>query len=481
MTPIAGFEPDLDNTKPGVLVDCSNLMPTPKGYKAAPSAVSVGLPALADACRGAAVVRKSDNTKRIFAGTDLEMYEQSGSTWNNVSRVGGYTTSAEARWRFTQFGDATLAVNQVDPLQVSITGDFSDVAGSPEARCIETSSGFVMLAGTNEGTYGDQPDRWWCSGVFDYTDWTPSVTTQCTTGRLVDSPGDIRAIKRLGNNIIAYKERSIYLGSYAGPPVVWAWQLIPGEIGTPSAESVVNIGSAHIFVGFEDIYLFDGSRPQPIGAAIKEWFFRQVNPIYRHKIIGAYDRARSMVCFYYPSISGGGAIDSCLLYHWPTGKWGRADRTIEAAVEYTSAGLTFDSIGTAYTTWDSLPNIAFDSPFWTTESLVPAVIDDTHTLVQLSGVAGTSSLTTGDAGDTDAFTTVTRITPKFLEAPTSATLQNQYRNVLGDPLINDATVTLTNGRFDFIRSARWHRVRIETVGDMEITAMNINSTTSGEF
>ena len=482
MIPISGFAPDLDSTADGVLTDCSMMIPTPAGYRAAPSAMASGIQALASECRGIAVTRNVSNTKKIFAGTQTALYQQAGSAWTDVSRAGGYTGGAETRWRFAQFGDMTLAVNQTEELQASSSGAFANVSGAPKARLIETACGFVMLAGTNEGTYGDSADRWWCSALYDHTSWTPSISTQATTGRLVDSPGDIRAMRRLGNDIVAYKERSISIGRYVGAPAVWAWTQIPGEIGAASAEAVVNIGSAHIFVGLEDIYLFDGSRPQPIGQAVKQWFFRRVNPSYRHRIIGAHDRARSLVRFYYPStVSTSGAIDSCLVYHYPTGKWGREDRAIEAAVEYTAAGVSFDSLGTSYSTWNSLPEIAYDSPFWTSESLSPAVVDASHVLVQLTGAAGEASLTTGDMGDADGFATVTRVTPKFLQAPTSATLANSYRNVLGEALVTDQTVSLVNGRFDFIRSSRWHRVRMVTQGDMEITAINPQYVMAGEF
>ena len=203
MTPILGFAPDFDSTAPGILTDCSRLVPTPSGYTSAQSPITAGLPALAAECRGAAVMRKLDNSKRIFAGTQTKLYQQSGSTWADVSRATNYTGGTDNRWRFVQFGDVSLAVNQTEPLQASSSGAFSDVAGSPKARLIESVAGFVMLAGTNEATYGDSTDRWWCSGLYDHTVWTPSIATQCATGRLVDAPGDIRALKRLGNDVVA--------------------------------------------------------------------------------------------------------------------------------------------------------------------------------------------------------------------------------------------------------------------------------------
>ena len=482
MTPILGFAPDFDSTAPGILTDCSRLVPTPSGYTSAQSPITAGLPALAAECRGAAVMRKLDNSKRIFAGTQTKLYQQSGSTWADVSRATNYTGGTDNRWRFVQFGDVSLAVNQTEPLQASSSGAFSDVAGSPKARLIESVAGFIMLAGTNEATYGDSTDRWWCSGLYDHTVWTPSIATQCATGRLVDAPGDIRALKRLGNDVVAYKERSMFIGSFVGAPLIWTWQQIPGEVGTPSSEAVINIGSQHVFIGQEDIYTFDGTRPVSIGSPVKQWFFRDVHPAYRYKIIGTHDRSKSLAKFYYVSAnSTDGTIDSCLIYNYQVKKWGRSNRKIEACVEYTSAGLTYDSIGTTYGTWDSLPAISYDSPFWTKEALTPAVFDTSHTLMQLSGISETSSLTTGDMGDDSTFSTITRVVPRFLAKPSSATISDQHRDVLGDSPTVDAPVPMVNGRFDVLQSARWHRFTIEAVGDMEITGYDVQATTDGAF
>lgn len=471
--PILGFLPDVDPVTPGILTACSNLIPTTKGMKGAPGEVSGGIDALAATCLGAALCIKLDSTWRVFAGTTTKLYEVSGTTWADRTRASGgdYSTSTDSRWRFAQFGDTTLAVNGADTLQSSNTGVFADVAGAPSANCIDTVANFVMLAGTNEGTYGDQTDRWWCSAINDATDWTTDVATQCTTGRLVNTPGAITAIKRFGTSVVAYKEKSLYLGTYAGPPVVWKFDLIPGEIGAPSQEAVVNIGSSHIFVGYDDFYVFDGTRPVPIGEGIKEWFFADLNKKYRYKIIGAHDPTNSLVYFYYPSTaSTSGAIDSCVVYHYKAKKWGVADRAIEAAIEYLTGQITYANIGDYFADYASMPAITYDSPFWTSSAPVVAIIDTTNTVKTLTGASTTSSMTTGDIGDDDLYMLLSRDRPRFSTAPTSATMTNYYRNSAGEAFTTDQTVTLTDGSFDVLRSARWHRLQMDFTGPVEITA-----------
>ena len=84
-------------------------------------------------------------------------------------------------------------------------------------------------------------------------------------------------------------------------------------------------------------------------------------------------------------------------------------------------------------------------------------------------------------GDDSTFSTVTRVVPRFLAKPSSATISDQHRDVLGDSPTVDAPVPMVNGRFDVLQSARWHRFTIETVGDMEITGYDVQATTDGAF
>lgn len=479
MINFTGFAPDVDPTTPGVITACENLIPTLKGYKGGYSGADVGLPALAAAAISATVLVKLDATNRFVAGTETKLYEKSAASWIDVSRAAAYNASASLYpWRFAQFGDTTLAANKGDTLQSSNSGAFADVAGSPKAGAICTVNGFVMLANTNEATYGDSPDRWWCSALNDMTNWTPAIATQCTTGRLVDSPGSIRGLKTLGYDVVAYKERSMYLGRYAGPPSVWQWTLIPGEIGCSSQNAVVNIGTAHVFVGWEDFYLFDGFRPVPIGSTLREWFFSDLDANYRYLIKGLHDRTHSLVYFFYPRLGGSGALNGCIVYNYKSQKWGVSNRSIETVVEYITGGYTWDTL--PITTWDSWPSVAYESPFWTASSETAAYIGTDHKVYSLTGISSTSSLTTFDAGDDQQFSLLSRVRFRYLDAPASATLTNYYQDEHGGAWTTDSTITESNGRFDLLRSARWHKAKADFTGDVEISGVDAVMQPDGE-
>lgn len=472
---LIGFAPDIAVTEPGIITDCTNIIPVPKGLAAAPSPVDLGIPALAADCKGFAVARKLDDTNRTFAGTQAALYELVSGSWSDVSSA-AYTGGIESRWRFAQFGDATIATNRADAVQVSLSGSFANLAGSPpKASIAEVVNGFVMLFDVNDATYGygDSPDRWWCSGLYNHETWSPSTATQAATGRLFDSPGKILAGRRLGADIVAYKEKAMYIGIYQGPPLIWGWQEVSNNIGAVSQEAVVNVGTAHIFASHNDFYMFDGSRPISIGDHVREWYQNRLSISFKHRVTALHDRARSLVYFFFPSTSSSsGDPDTCLVYNYARQLWGRYDRPIQAAAQYVTEPITYDTLGNSYATYDDLPDVSYDSPFWTTSTQVPAYVDDTGTLKTMSGTPGVSSITTGDVGDDDQYSELQRITPHFLTTPDSATLTPYKRSTGSDSYTAGTAVSISRGRFDTLQCAQWHRVKLDFSGSVELTGLN---------
>lgn len=475
---LIGFLPDADDHLEGVITDCAMLEPTMKGFAGAPALIAPsGVSALPAKCVGASLNIQLDGNYRLFAGTATKLYES--TAWSDVTRLSGgdYTGGTDTRWTFAQFGNVALASNKTDAMQYSITGEFADLAGAPRAKYIDTIAGFVMAANYSDGT--DTPDGWYCSAYQDYTDWTADIGTQCAFGRLFDTAGDITGLKGLADNAVIYKQDSLYLGQYVGAPFIWAWQLISNEMGAVSNEAVIDIGTAHIFMGRNDIWLFDGTRPTSISDGIRSWFFNEsLNAQYAYKTIGSHDKNKSLIYFYYVSVNAS-TIDSCIVYNYKTGKWTRADRNIEACLEYRVGGYTYASFTSAYPLYSDIPSLSYGSPFWTSSSPVSGVFDTTHTLNSLSGASVTSSITTGWIGDDLGVMTVQRVTPRFISAPTSATILNKYVNYSGEAETNGSLSTMNRGRFGIYRRARWHRFNLTFAGDYEITDVVVQAQRSG--
>ncbi|WP_393922897.1 hypothetical protein [Pseudomonas fluorescens] len=471
MIPLIGFAPDADVTTPGIITNCANLIPYLNGMEGGPEPITpASTPALAAACLGAAVVSKLDDTRRIIAGTLTKLYELSSGTWNDIGRAAAYNGGIDTRWSITQFGDATLCANRADVIQRSIGGAFSDISGAPKAEILFTVGAFVMALNTNDGA--EKPDGWHCCAAFDDTSWTPSLATQATSGRLVATAGRLTAGMRLGEYAIAYKQRSIYLGQYVGAPTAWNWIQVPGgDAGCVGKEAICDIGGAHFFVGDDNIWIFDGTRPVPVADGfVRQFFFDNSDPVYRSRTICVFDRQNNRVWVFYPSL-GTQTPNSALVYHVIAKKWGVANRSVEAALNYVSGGVTIDGLSSISSTIDGLTTYSFDSQFWLSGGKSLSIINTSHQLQAMTGSSVSSSMTTGEVGDDDAVSALNKIRLRYALSPLAAAVQTFIQRNSGVGFTVAASGSVLDGKFDLRQSARWHKATFTFTGPVKVTHM----------
>lgn len=481
MEKLLGFSPDLEPTLSGVITACSNFIPYQQGMRGAPTPETpLNVPALAAACIGAGVVTKLDGTRRIFAGTATKLYELSSGAWSDVARVGDYTGGADTRWSITQYGNSTIAANGVETIQRSDTsGDFADISGAPIAKIVFSVGAFVMALNVNDGA--SKPDGWHCCASFDDTDWTESVATLSASGRLVSTPGELLAGGRLGEYAIAYKEKAIYVGQFVGAPAVWDWTQVPGgDAGCVGIDAWCDIGGAHFFVGQDNIWVFDGSRPVPIATPCRQWFFDNSSPTYRYKTQCVFDRQNNAVWIFYCS-TGATTPDAALVYHIQTKQWGLATIAVESALNYVAAGVTIDDLDDFSATIDGLSGYSFDSQFWLAGGRSLSIFNASHQLQSVTGATGASSFTTGDAGDDEGVTLLSKIRLRFAPGykPTTATVTTYTKMNEGDDLTSVGTSTIDNGKFDVLQSARWHRATFSFTGNVRVLGIQPELTPDG--
>lgn len=482
MINFVGFAPDLPPETPGIFTDCVNVIPSNGSFISAPSEIDAGLSAITGACLGFAITKKLDSSIRVFAGDSGKLYERS-TTWSDKSKALGYSLGPDDRWRFAQFGNISLATAKSATLQYIDSGStFADAGTAPKAAIIETINNQVFLFNIDGMGFGADVTRWACSAIGSYTDWTPAVSTQCASGQLLDSPGPITAGKRLGDIIVAYKDSAMYVGQYVGAPLIWDFRRVPGDIGAPCQEAVINTGTAHFFIGPDDFYMFDGSRPTPLNSPVRNWFFNNSNKSYLYRTCGTFDRVNQRAYWWFVSTeSSSGALDKCIVYNVKTNQWGKIHKTIEFVADYVSSGLTFEGLGTAYSTYDSLPtDISFDSPFWTSGGSVIAYFKTDHKCYQLSGVSGESSIVTGHYGDNINYSTLSKIRPRFLRTPTASHCDYSYSNTDGLTFSNKRTANYYENWYNLLWSARWHKMEFTFTGNMEISGFDLSISMDGD-
>jgi hypothetical protein len=485
--PFMGFTPSVDPTRPGAVLDCKNVVPTTRGLRGAPSPIPFGNPAFPSAITGAATCELLNGTYRTFAGNATDLYEIIGSSNNNVSATAGAYTGGANPWRFVQFGNATVATNGSDLLQQSISsGAFSAITGSPKANILEVVQGFVFALGTTDSTNGSRPHGWWCSGLYDQTQWTPSQSTQCANGIIVDQPGPITAGRALGSNIIVYKAQSMFYGTYQGPPVIWAMNLISPIVGTPCQECVVPVGARHLFLGTDkQVYEFDGQLPVPIGDEVHEWLSSTWSSAHQSNVQSYYDQSNSLVYWYFVSVnSSSGTIDTCLVYNHRTGKFGRADLAIQAAVMTVSGQITWSGMGSlpGVSTWSTLPQVPYNSSYWTASSPRQGVIDSTNTTQSLSGATQTAYVTTGWLGDDYNYIDYLGFVPRFSQMPATCTgIANTTPQLGAQSTTQWPLGSYYDGELAADFSARYCQVQLTFGGSFELLGMTPRIGMSGEI
>lgn len=465
MIPFIGFAPDADPTQPGVITDCDQIIPYEAGIRSAPKGVDRGISALDDECRGAAVLTDLNGNRNVWAGTETALYENLIVGWSDRSRSGGYTLGTDARWSFIQYGNSAIAATPGTVLQRSTGAAFADIAGAPMAKLVEAAQGFVMALNTSNSV-----DEWHCSAYLDDTDWTLDVTTQCVSGRLVGGSGPINAARRFGDDIIAYKSGAMFIGRYQGPPAVWGWQIISNDVGCVGQEAVADTPRGHVFVGRDNVYLFDGTVPRPLATGtIRKWLFADMNPEYQFKTSLLWDRVNHVVWIFYCSASST-TLNRCVAFHIITERWGAAHQAIEATININSPSLTYTG-NAQITTFDTGPEIPFDSPFWIAGAAQPAVFDTSHVVKQLSGTAESSYFVTGDIGDDAGYTFCDEVRLRYTQEPASSSMTAMVRDTADGVLETSSTTTASDGKHDARQTGRWHRFRFDTEGDFKLSGV----------
>jgi hypothetical protein len=474
--PLIAWTPDADPTTPGVITDVTQMLPTVRGYApdyALTASNGYGGGTLPGRCYGAALLEFGAVTPVLVAGTANKLYRVAGNVVTDISRTtgGAYTSVTDDSpinaWRFDAIDDVALAVKPGTILQATTNvygTPFADVTGAPGGATMAVQSGFVMIAGYSaEWPYAN---GWWCSALADYTDWTPDVATQSARGRLTQTPGGIIRVIAFQDDLIFFKGTSVIRATYVGTPTIWQFTVLSTDVGLAGHDAVAQADGILYWLGDTGFYRFNGGSIQRIASAPWSWMREDTGGTFPLAFAQAqWDSTRRVIRWYYPARFGGDALTRGLAYHVDTDRWGRFDAAIDWA---------------AHSYFEYLP-VSIGGVPTTQVFRAPIVIESAGKTVQTyAGVPGVSTLETGDIGDHDAVSMLSRVRPKFLSAPASAFGLHKHRMNLQDTLVNGVEEPLIDGKFDFSQSARWHRVRFTGTGIYEMNGFAVGAAAAGK-
>jgi hypothetical protein len=141
---------------------------------------------------------------------------------------------------------------------------------------------------------------------------------------------------------------------------------------------------------------------------------------------------------------------------------------LESVFDNIVGQITYDSVGSQYATYDALPPVPYNSAFWVRSERIPAIIDTTHKVQTITGVATASGFTTTQLGDDEVFTYLSYVRLRCQPEPKTALMAGDHSNTLSGTDTINVSYPYIDGKFDCTVSARWHALSFAFTGDIEV-------------
>lgn len=489
IVPAAEFMPDMPDVPAGASTDTAfNVVPlTPVSYGPLPSFAAYST-ALNARCQGAISVTDTSGNARVFAGTSSKLYRMTSASTTpaDVSKVGGYTTSASGFWDSTIFGSRVIFTNFTDAPQSYVEGSsalFADLIGTGttdlKAKCVATVKDWVVFGNTTDGTFGNQPQRVWWTNINDPTTVPTPGTTAAFTGLsdYQDIPGQHGALQRIAGNLGTsnagvFFERGVWRMIQAGLPDIFDFVPADGARGLVAPGAMTQLGGIAYLRSADGFYAFDGSEMVPIGKGKVDQFFKNdFQPNYLDRISAAADPTTGLIAFAYPGMgSTAGQCNRILFYAPWLNRWAATEAnavTIECLLRGATFGVSLDNLN-SYGTIDTLP-YTLDSPVWSGGLSVLSAFDTTHKFGYFNGPNMAAKVDTSDfemfAGQQSV---VNRVRP--LVDSTGATIASCGRDTISAmPSYSTANAQEANGSVAVRSRGRYHRFRTATASGASFT------------
>lgn len=208
---------------PGSWYAVGNMWPTRRGtYETSDFSTGTSKTATGSATVYYAFCARALTGPREYVVDSAKIWEYSGGSLTD--RTGTAAAAIFESVQMAQYGDVTIAALGVGRATAYSTGaNFAALAGAPQAAIVCIQSNAVVFFNTNTAT-----DGWAASDVGGYTNYSSG---EAASGRIIQTPGQIKAAVPYGNDILVFKENAIYRMTYVGGVVKWQVQLAWNGLG----------------------------------------------------------------------------------------------------------------------------------------------------------------------------------------------------------------------------------------------------------
>lgn len=196
----------------------------------------------------------------IFTGTDKDYF-----SYDYIRK----RTETEPWW---------VCTNGVDKIKKYDGENLVDLGGSPPKakRLVAFKEHLHLLDVTELGEGGNrypQMDRW--SDTGDPENW---LTGNSSYKNLPGADWISNGMTFKGDYLVVLKERSIEVGYATGDSEIFQFDCKVTGAGSAAPYTIESLGDEIIFLGWDDVYVFNGIDYEPIGTPIQRELFRTLNP-----------------------------------------------------------------------------------------------------------------------------------------------------------------------------------------------------------
>jgi hypothetical protein len=362
--PIGPFSPDTPDYDKQSSLTATNVIPASASYRPFPSFAAI-TNSLTARAQGLFFARKSDGTGTVFAGDATKLYQLSGTTWSNVSRLAGgaYTIPGDAKWAFTQFGNNVYASDGIDAMQVfnvDSAANFSAATGSPPMVLYSAVAGDFMMVGNlpQVANTGRNTIQW--SSINDPTaSWAASQVTQASSQVLPDG-GWIQGLVGFEYSAVVFQEFAIRQAIYDGVPLIFRFSKVTESLGCDIPGSVASYRDLIFFHDRSGFYMLQGgTNITPIGEQrVNNYFNGWIDKSNLFRVYAAIDAPNSCYIILGPdSSASNGNPNRGLVYNWAVDRWAElSPGAVEIALTVaTQQGYTLEGLDAISTNLDTLP------------------------------------------------------------------------------------------------------------------------------
>ncbi|WP_034851171.1 hypothetical protein [Sinorhizobium sojae] len=316
---------------------------------------------------GSAIGQDATGNAKVYGACATKIYKLNPADrqWTDISRVGGYSTTASEKWKFVEYGSLQIGTNFNDEVQyidMNVDTQFANLTTLVKGRHIATHKGFVILGNTWDALDGGVPYRVRWSGIEAPSDWTFSAATMADFQDL-HGFGAIQGIVT-DDSCYVILQRGIVQMSFVGGSFIFQFtDRVVGK-GCAVSESITTVEGKHYFLSDDGFYKLEQGNLTPIGIGkINDWFLDTADLSQAHLMTVAADPRKTLIYWQFVSKDAvTGTPDKQLIFNYVTGEWTTADATTAFLFNSVSLPWTIDQLD-AFIAIDSVP-ASFDDPIW---------------------------------------------------------------------------------------------------------------------